>query len=437
MTTIINADNGVVSGVSGLKYSADSSGVLALQTNSTTALTITTAQIVGIGTTSPSATNRLTVSGANSTVALFLGNNANNYISISDNNGANSATFGSIAGGNAYMYSGGYASFYAGASEQMRITSAGNMGIGTSSPNAKLEVYNGRLRINAASDPGLELANTSAVKGYLFYDTSGADVVTLRHATSTTGINISSTGNVGIGTTTPVTKLVVQGVRANVDAQSGGHLLVTDTAAYNTSPAAGIQFGVQYNSAGNYAVGCSVQGYKENAIDGNFAQALAFTTQANGLSPAVSMRIDGVGRVTTPSQTAFRAYAITSVNYTTSGTKIQVHNDTYYNVGNNYSTGTFRFTAPVAGIYMFVARCWAAQGNTSGAGIQFIQNGAGIATVRIDSSTADYSTLQVVATTSMAANDYIELFTESCSASGVVHTSSGGSNSMFAGYLLG
>jgi len=46
MTTTINADNGVSSGSAGLKESADSSGVLALQTNGTTAVSISTGQVV-------------------------------------------------------------------------------------------------------------------------------------------------------------------------------------------------------------------------------------------------------------------------------------------------------------------------------------------------------------------------------------------------------
>jgi hypothetical protein len=46
MTTTLNADDGVVSGSAGLKYSADSSGVLALQTNGTTAVSVSTAQVV-------------------------------------------------------------------------------------------------------------------------------------------------------------------------------------------------------------------------------------------------------------------------------------------------------------------------------------------------------------------------------------------------------
>ena len=53
MAATINADDGVVSGSAGLKYSADSSGVLALQTAGTTAVTVDASQNVGIGTASP------------------------------------------------------------------------------------------------------------------------------------------------------------------------------------------------------------------------------------------------------------------------------------------------------------------------------------------------------------------------------------------------
>ena len=49
MAATINADNGAVSGSAGLKSSADSSGVLALQTNGTTAVTVDASQNVGVG----------------------------------------------------------------------------------------------------------------------------------------------------------------------------------------------------------------------------------------------------------------------------------------------------------------------------------------------------------------------------------------------------
>jgi hypothetical protein len=46
MATTINADDGAISGSAGLKYSSDSTGVLALQTNGTTAVSVSTAQVV-------------------------------------------------------------------------------------------------------------------------------------------------------------------------------------------------------------------------------------------------------------------------------------------------------------------------------------------------------------------------------------------------------
>ena len=49
MASTINADNGVVSGTSGLKSTADTSGVLALQSNGTTGLTLNTSLAIGVG----------------------------------------------------------------------------------------------------------------------------------------------------------------------------------------------------------------------------------------------------------------------------------------------------------------------------------------------------------------------------------------------------
>jgi hypothetical protein len=49
MASTINADNGVVSGSSGVKTTADTSGVLALQSNGTTGLTLNTSLALGVG----------------------------------------------------------------------------------------------------------------------------------------------------------------------------------------------------------------------------------------------------------------------------------------------------------------------------------------------------------------------------------------------------
>jgi len=119
MASIINATT-----TNGVAISADNSGILQLATNSgTTAVTIDASQNVGIGTASP--VYRLQVQSPSAIMAQFNGNNANNYLQLSDNNGTNNCSFGSIAGGNWYMYTSGYGAFYTGGTERMRIASNG------------------------------------------------------------------------------------------------------------------------------------------------------------------------------------------------------------------------------------------------------------------------------------------------------------------------
>jgi len=85
MATTINADDGAVSGSAGLKYSSDSTGVLALQTNGTTAVSVSTAQVVTLtnalpvasgGTGLASATGVLVGAGS-SVSAVAAGTNGN------------------------------------------------------------------------------------------------------------------------------------------------------------------------------------------------------------------------------------------------------------------------------------------------------------------------------------------------------------------------
>jgi len=49
MASSLNADDGVVSGSAGLKSSADSSGVLALQSNGNAGITINASLAIGVG----------------------------------------------------------------------------------------------------------------------------------------------------------------------------------------------------------------------------------------------------------------------------------------------------------------------------------------------------------------------------------------------------
>ena len=173
---------------------------------------------VGIGTTSP--TEKLTVNGA---IQIFADSAGNGYGSKLDVpfNGVNAYDFTISTRNNSTSWS-----------ERMRITSAGNVGIGTSSPNAKLTVAS--TDVPAASfyrdldvlsvGPAGQYFDIGARKGATFTPAiriagvlqSNGDDGFLQVSTLSGGLvfermRITSGGNVGIGTSSPSYTLDVNG----------------------------------------------------------------------------------------------------------------------------------------------------------------------------------------------------------------------------------
>ena len=107
-----------------------------------------------------------------------------------------------------------YMSFYTGtdgnpanATEKMRVTSGGNINLGTGS----LGQVAYQLRVDSDFDNGLYMSAGSSSSNYAMYIESGAGSILF---------NVRGDGNVGIGTTLPLTKLHVEGASGSIYVQS-------------------------------------------------------------------------------------------------------------------------------------------------------------------------------------------------------------------------
>jgi hypothetical protein len=198
---------------------------------------------VGVGTTSPQARLDVPIADVNTSLggstgqyALRLGNidqTVNNFSVINFDDTAGNTAPSALFGVQFVDHANNYGSFVfgtrsaSGFSEKMRIQSAGNVGVGTASPAAKLDIAGGgdndgtgdqydialqyrlggyRHRISSRHNAGAQAGN--AIDFYVW--SQGVNALTdigTRHV-----MTLDGNGNVGIGTKTPATaKLVISG----------------------------------------------------------------------------------------------------------------------------------------------------------------------------------------------------------------------------------
>jgi hypothetical protein len=224
-----------------LEFSIDSSAVakisanqsaqsIAFETVGSERMRITDAGNVGIGTTSPAGT--LDIGKNNATPSLVIGNSGYgaNYnsvwglqsgaqsIMIFGNNGQNEIRAGNTGvGGYLDFYTNNTASFTTASNGNfvMRLSSGGNVGIGTTSPSFKLDVAGAAsdwaTRFYSNAGASAYFAHGGGYGGYINAGTNASSSTYLLELISngSTRVYVRGDGNVGIGTTNPGAKLEV------------------------------------------------------------------------------------------------------------------------------------------------------------------------------------------------------------------------------------
>jgi hypothetical protein len=243
---------------------------------------------VGIGTTSPSAFGGggLTLGTSSLGKNLIINSSANGtngLLQFVDLNGNNSLQiFGGSTEMNFYGYGNRPMSFYTNDAERMRIASSGNVGIGTTAPQAKLHINNGAdrnlwFRVNG-SGTGTELLSIN-------------DAQSTRQSLAFSASSFYfDSGNVGIGTTSPAWKLDVSGLGRFRDANTyeGAFIEGTNGVSYFGSLAtdaislysSGVSR-VYINSSGNVGIGTTNPLYKTVIQTPNQTFGLVVTSNAN------------------------------------------------------------------------------------------------------------------------------------------------------------
>jgi uncharacterized protein YaiE (UPF0345 family) len=188
---------------SGLISTADTSTILALQTNGTTAVTIDGSQNVGVGTTTPDILNRgygtvLGVSNAGvNGAAIQINSVTSAYPALElGRGGVRKALF--LASSTATEFGNLEATplvFITNSAERMRLDSSGNLGIGTTSPASRLDV--------ATANSGITLTNTAVSNKQWRLGGSSAGSFLITETGVADRFTIDTSGNVGVGTTSP------------------------------------------------------------------------------------------------------------------------------------------------------------------------------------------------------------------------------------------
>jgi len=178
----------------------------------------------------------------------------------------------------------GQIAFSTGGAEAMRINGSSNVGIGTSSPSSRLTITGGTTEIRdgnylmlrpVGNAWDMRLQATGTQLDILSGGALGSPIMSLVNG-----------GNVGIGTSSPTTRLQIGDIGAT-DATFQGRIKLEDTSA-SLQAVGGLEYATSSFGAG--------YGWKINSIDSSGVH-LVFGTRQNSATWTETMRIDSSGNV--------------------------------------------------------------------------------------------------------------------------------------------
>lgn len=290
--------------------------------------------------------------------------------------------------------------------ERMRVSSDGNVGIGTAAPSNTLHVAGGYIRISGFASPGMIVAPTTGSSYVFGANTALPGVGVYDNASSTWRLAIrDSTGNVGIGTITPDRLLDVNGNAKISTLRVGdvGHGTSWPGIANNALGDVGGQYALIQNSSGqtllNAASGQQLN-FRINNVD-RMTLASGGNVGIGTTAPAVSLTVVGEVQVSN-SGVACGASTAGAIRYT--GGNLQFCNGSAF---TGLATGT---------------------GITDGDKGDITVSGGG-ATWTIDSGAVSYAKIQNVSTNN-------RLLGRSTAGAGVVEELTVGSGLSLAGGTL-
>lgn len=285
--------------VSGLFFATAPSNRIGFSVNSIEQMTVTSAGNLGVGTTSPSA--RLDVnSGAGGTYAKFSGSNTFNTLLLENTAGGswnNSITFaasgfpkweigndatGSMVG-NFYLYD------HVSGQERLRVDSAGNVGIGTTTMNGRMHV-NGSIVMSGATT-GYTGFQAPATSPGVIYTLPSASPVGSESVLVSNGSGIlnwvSPAARILAADNTAVGNLAMPSVTGSNNTAVGSNAMSSATTGSMNVAVGDFALAAVASAMGNTAVG----NQSLNFATGNYNTALGMMAGANVTSGASNILI--------------------------------------------------------------------------------------------------------------------------------------------------